>query len=1307
MKKLKTHFQDILNRYGFVGIETVVIAALVLGFASFMGYTLKKAGDETTEESLIAMSDDNAYDGETQISNLVEQVLFYRKDNISNTNPNFDNQTRLTAVQMPVGGYVDILAGIFPSNATNKKLKYTVTVNPDVVTISDYGWTSATGYPTFRIQGKPNKAGYVQLKACSTDGSNVCGTLNVTVGTPAAGISVDKTSVILNVNKSANLTVAPIPDDATVQEITWADTNNKLKDIVYNPVSNKLTIVGKEVGTTTLKLFLTDEPFGGTVYEKEIEVYVRDGIDGVIVKVDDPIEDSPAQIALNWALSRGFTVRAENTTNIRIEKFQYFVSDERIIDPDKLLDSQGWNWKDYINGSNITKTGTYVYFRACQAKEDVQEWNGENECGRAFRFVLAVDTTVPEESDINTYRKDSTGVIPSTDSGLSALGIAKLNNTGEYVTTRWDKNVLYDIVTQKDAHSGFSKIEYQIGDAKAETNSTGDIEAINDDNAEWGVYEGDKFQTGKWATYTNKSLLDKSGWRIRFRVCDKLGNGRSLGSRAYLVDNENPLSFKVTGVDTNNSTGWTTNKTITVSDMVDRHSGAKHINYCVKNTLDAECKWNSFDKYNGKSFGVEGLYIMFQIVDDMGLTYTDGTNYVLNVENSAPKILNVKGASADGAWATQRNFSIETSRPLSTDINYYYALSDNGTSFGRWNLAGTLPDFNVTNSGKKIKFKICLNHITSICSAETAPYNLFVDTTKPTINSVSGGSTNFEHQRKFTFGITEIHSGINRIEFATNTSFTDKQTCPDSNKNECTISKLSLKQVYFRVIDNVGNISAVSAPQNVYIDNTPPSSSGIASGASTTWSKSKTITFKNSSDNFTPVSYQYCASSNTADCSTYNSSRYANNGTSNTVTINSGTAKYIYVVACDSVGNCTTPAQGNLYVDNTVPSISVTGGGAYWSTSKNFSIWLGDTNSYKSSTPNAVSYTSGQSQIASYTIQYYYSGGTYSGWINVSASVGDSGTLAKTLAEHNAEQVRFFATDKAGNETAWTGWYGLYTQTSFSISGSGSWSWSNASGRTITLSSTCKGTTTYSFTDGAGWDSSTATTRWWDIAWNTSVWSGTVNASCMGMSTSTSVPIYIDRQPPSVWADVQTRGTCAGNWCEGAYIGFGSSDAGSGISWTTGSAEYYPSTSNGTSVTPSWSRDGCTADLAGNQSCTTGKTWFGLSSAYKAGTPTAKKLSNTHYQIYRDAYVVQALSRYTVSEYHDHTHSTTYSYTTAERNQMFSGQSVKKPYFTSTTPLNLGGGPKGADMYRKTLLFIRGTTQSIKGQETVWSGWSS
>ena len=130
------------------------------------------------------------------------------------------------------------MATITPSNATNKKLTWTSS-NTTVASVTN-GLVTGIKEGTAIISAKSENGiiakANITVKKNQTEVSDI----------PVTGISLNKTSVTVNVGKSTSLVVAISPSDATNKNITWTSSNTAVAT-----VSNG-TITGKGEGYATI-----------------------------------------------------------------------------------------------------------------------------------------------------------------------------------------------------------------------------------------------------------------------------------------------------------------------------------------------------------------------------------------------------------------------------------------------------------------------------------------------------------------------------------------------------------------------------------------------------------------------------------------------------------------------------------------------------------------------------------------------------------------------------------------------------------------------------------------------------------------------------------------------------------------------------------------------------------------------------------------------------------------------------------------------------------------------------------------------
>ena len=203
------------------------------------------------------------------------------------------NKTSLTLTE---GGSETLQATIQPSNATNKTITWSSS-NTSVATVDSAGKVTAV------------KAGTATITATSNNGKKVNCTVTVNAKTVAVtGITLNKTSVTLNVGGSETLQATIQPSNATNKTVTWSSSNTSVATV---DSAGKVTAV--KAGTATITATSNNSKKASctvTVVEKQPSVsytahvqntgwqsFVKDGgfagtegksyrVEGIIVKLD-------------------------------------------------------------------------------------------------------------------------------------------------------------------------------------------------------------------------------------------------------------------------------------------------------------------------------------------------------------------------------------------------------------------------------------------------------------------------------------------------------------------------------------------------------------------------------------------------------------------------------------------------------------------------------------------------------------------------------------------------------------------------------------------------------------------------------------------------------------------------------------------------------------------------------------------------------------------------------------------------------------------------------------------------------------
>lgn len=166
-----------------------------------------------------------------------------------------------STLDLNVGGNDTLIATVSPENVTNKAVKWT-TSNESIVTVDENGKVTAI------------KAGTATITATTQDGSNLSKSCNVTVIEPtgsedklATSLTLNKTSLEVDVDKTALITPTVKPDDATNKTVKWVSSDPSIA-IVY---SN-----GKVKGVKPGKVTITATTQDGSNLSATCEVTVRE-----------------------------------------------------------------------------------------------------------------------------------------------------------------------------------------------------------------------------------------------------------------------------------------------------------------------------------------------------------------------------------------------------------------------------------------------------------------------------------------------------------------------------------------------------------------------------------------------------------------------------------------------------------------------------------------------------------------------------------------------------------------------------------------------------------------------------------------------------------------------------------------------------------------------------------------------------------------------------------------------------------------------------------------------------------------------
>ena len=164
----------------------------------------------------------------------------YSNKETNTTKPTVKKVTKVSLSEKSVvlvkGRSTTVKATVTPTNATNKKLKWT-TSNSKVAVVNSQGKITAKG------------RGNATIKVTALDGSNKYATVKVTVKQPVTSVKLNRNSAILKVKgkakqKTVTLNATVNPKNANNKSVSWKSSNSKIAT-----VNSKGKVTAKKRGT--------------------------------------------------------------------------------------------------------------------------------------------------------------------------------------------------------------------------------------------------------------------------------------------------------------------------------------------------------------------------------------------------------------------------------------------------------------------------------------------------------------------------------------------------------------------------------------------------------------------------------------------------------------------------------------------------------------------------------------------------------------------------------------------------------------------------------------------------------------------------------------------------------------------------------------------------------------------------------------------------------------------------------------------------------------------------------------------------
>jgi hypothetical protein len=148
------------------------------------------------------------------------------------------NVSKISAT-MKVGRTLQLTSVIYPTNASNKNVKWT-SDSIKIATVSSAGLVRAKGPGTAII-------------TVTTASGNKMATCTVTVIQPVSSVKLNRTSITLNRSKTFRLNATINPSNASNRKVTWRSGNSKI--VTVSPTGK---ITAKSKGTTYIYVYTVD-----------------------------------------------------------------------------------------------------------------------------------------------------------------------------------------------------------------------------------------------------------------------------------------------------------------------------------------------------------------------------------------------------------------------------------------------------------------------------------------------------------------------------------------------------------------------------------------------------------------------------------------------------------------------------------------------------------------------------------------------------------------------------------------------------------------------------------------------------------------------------------------------------------------------------------------------------------------------------------------------------------------------------------------------------------------------------------------
>ena len=475
---------------------------------------------------------------------------------------------------------------------------------------------------------------------------------------------------------------------------------------------------------------------------------------------------------------------------------------------------------------------------------------------------------------------------------------------------------------------------------------------------------------------------------VYYRVIDVAGNISKESTTVVKIDKSAPSKPNITNSKENIWTGSDLPVTLTSADSA---SGIDHYEWYENGAWTTRTLTTTGNTGSITYTATRNETIRFRAVDKVGNVSEESTT-IVKIDKDKPTITSVVNSS-NGNWTNQSiDITINAADNSSGISKYQVKYSGNNNT---WTDLKSNTDNWSAECNETVYYRV-VDNAGNISEESTTVIK--IDKDKPTITSVVNSSNgNWTNQSiDITINAADNSSGISKYQVkysGNNNTWTDLKSNTDNwsaERNET---------VYYRVVDNAGNVSE-EKNTNIKIDKTSPAQSlSIASSTSGSngWYKALSIKASVSDSQSGISSAKYCATTS-SNCTPSTNASLSNNTFTVALATNSSAQK-VCVNTTDKVGNVSnTDCTGTYKVDTTNPTAKI-------STSvSGSSITINASGSSDSGSGIATYYYSkdgGSSFVTSSSSSYTFTGlsnGTYTLVVKV---LDKSGRMSNTVSTSN------------------------------------------------------------------------------------------------------------------------------------------------------------------------------------------------------------------------------------------------------------------------------------------------------------------